>query len=48
MSEEVQNVQTNQTTEPESKGLSIASMVLGIVAVVLVCLWYISIPLNFL
>lgn len=28
----------------ESKGLSIASMVLGIVSVVMLCLWYVSIP----
>lgn len=28
----------------ESKGLSIASMVLGIVSVVMLCLYYISIP----
>jgi hypothetical protein len=27
------------------KGLGIASMVVGIVAIVLVCMWYISIPL---
>lgn len=28
----------------ESKGLSIASMVLGIISVVLFCIWYLSIP----
>lgn len=28
----------------EGKGLSIASMVLGIVSVVLCCLWYVSLP----
>ena len=28
----------------ESKGLSIASMVLGIVSLVMLCLWYVSIP----
>lgn len=28
----------------ESKGLSIAAMVLGIVSLVMLCLWYISIP----
>ncbi len=35
---------TTQTVEQESKGLSIASMVLGIISVVLFCIWYISIP----
>ena len=28
----------------EKKGLSIASMVLGIVSIVLFCIWYISLP----
>ncbi len=28
----------------ESKGLSVASMILGIVSVVLFCFWYLSIP----
>ena len=28
----------------ESKGLSIASMVLGIVSLVMLCIWYVSIP----
>lgn len=28
----------------ESKGLSIAAMVLGIISLVLFCIWYISIP----
>lgn len=35
---------TTQTVAQESKGLSIASMVLGIVSVVLFCIWYISVP----
>lgn len=35
---------TTQTVAQENKGLSIASMVLGIVSVVLFCIWYISIP----
>lgn len=35
---------TTQTVTQESKGLSIASMVLGIISVVLFCIWYISIP----
>lgn len=35
---------TVETPVQESKGLSIASMVLGIVSVVLFCIWYISIP----
>lgn len=32
----------------ESKGLSIASMVLGIISVVLCCVWWISIPCSIL
>lgn len=35
---------TVETPVQESKGLSIASMVLGIVSVVLFCIWYISVP----
>ena len=35
---------TTQTEKQESKGLSIASMVLGIISVVLFCLWYVSVP----
>lgn len=35
---------TTQTVTQESKGLSIASMVLGIISVVLFCIWYISVP----
>ena len=35
---------TTQTVAQESKGLSIASMVLGIISVVLFCIWYISVP----
>ena len=34
--------------ETEKKGLSIASMILGIVAVVLCCFWYIAIPCSIL
>lgn len=34
----------NKTTTQESKGFSIASMVLGIIALVLFCIWYVSIP----
>jgi len=53
MENEVQNnpvqenvaTQTTTTAVPtEKKGFSIASMVLGIVAVVCCCIWYISIP----
>ena len=35
---------TVETPVQESKGLSIASMILGIVSVVLFCIWYISVP----
>src|SRR4051794_6025673 len=31
--------------EPESIGMSVAGMVLGIISVVIFCLWFISIPL---
>lgn len=44
---EVQStVNTNPTEEPkkEKKGFCIASMVLGIIALVFFCIWYISIP----
>lgn len=39
-------VETNVTPEPkkERKGFCIAAMVLGIVALVFLCVWYISIP----
>ena len=40
---EEENKET-QAPAQESKGLSIASMVLGIISVVLFCIWYISIP----
>ena len=37
-----------QNTVDERKGLSIASLVLGIVSLVLFCLWYVSIPCGIL
>ena len=40
---------TNTAAAPaQKKGLSIASMILGIVAVVCGCIWYISIPCGIL
>ena len=44
--EEEKVVETVETKEvkQESKGLSIASMVLGIISLVLFCLWYVSLP----
>lgn len=30
--------------EKESKGMSVAALVLGIISLVLICIWYISIP----
>ena len=42
MSEEVKK--EVESTVQESKGFSIASMVLGIISLVLFCLWYISVP----
>lgn len=44
MEEENKTTETVETPVQESKGLSIASMVLGIVSVVLFCIWYISVP----
>ena len=42
--EQPQTTQQTQNTQQESKGFSIASMVLGIISVVLFCFAYISIP----
>lgn len=36
--------QTNNEVQKDRKGLAIAAMVLGIVSLVLFCIWYISIP----
>lgn len=47
MDEENLTQDTNNTTptqEPEQKGMSIASLILGIVSLVLFCLWYLSLP----
>lgn len=45
MSEEFNNFNTPSTNEPQNKGMAIASMVCGIVSIVLVCCsYYISIP----
>lgn len=34
----------NQAPEKKSSGFAIASLVLGIIALILCCIWYISIP----
>lgn len=53
MSEENYNENVSETVEatvetsnqaPQSKGMAIAAMVLGIVSIVLCCIWYISVP----
>ncbi len=46
----VEDTQTKKVEEPkkEKKGFCIASLVLGIVALVFFCLWYISIPCGIL
>lgn len=47
MDEENLTQDTNNTTptqEPEQKGMSIASLILGILSLVLFCFWYISLP----
>lgn len=47
---EVNNVEsevkqaTNATPTNDKKGFSIAALVLGIIAIVLCCIWYVSIP----
>lgn len=40
--------EAKQETKKDRKGFAIASMVLGIVALVLFCIWYISIPCGIL
>ena len=42
------NVQTNIPRKEKIYGLNIAALVLGIVSIVLWCLWYISIPCSIL
>ena len=39
-----ENVTNNNSVTKDRKGFAIAALVLGIVAIVLSCLWYISIP----
>lgn len=43
-SEVNQTVNNNTTNGPDKKGFAIAALVLGIVAIVLCCIWYVSIP----
>ena len=38
------NMENNEKQANDKKGFSIAALVLGIVAIVLSCIWYISIP----
>lgn len=45
--EEEKVIETNEVKK-ESKGFSIASMVLGIISLVLLCIWYISLPCSIL
>lgn len=47
---EKQKTQTNEKKQPQKdrKGFCIASLVLGIVALVLFCIWYLSIPCGIL
>ena len=46
--DEEQNVETTNTTAPtvERKGFNITSLVLGIISVVGICFWYVSIPCS--
>lgn len=48
MEKENEIKETASTQVQESKGLSIASMVLGIISVVLFCAWYIALPCGIL
>lgn len=43
-----ENVTNNNSVTKDRKGFAIAALVLGIVAIVLSCLWYISIPCGIL
>lgn len=43
-SEVNQTVNNNTTTGADKKGFAIAALVLGIIAIVLCCIWYVSIP----
>lgn len=43
-SEVNQTVNNNATNGPDKKGFAIAALVLGIIAIVLCCIWYVSIP----
>lgn len=45
---EVVEEQKAEENKEESKGMSIASLVLGIVSLVMLCIWYISIPCSIL
>ena len=40
----VENKETTKEPEKDKKGLAIASMVLGIIALVMFCIWYIAAP----
>ena len=46
--QEVVNANTNTTTKTnsEKKGFNITSMILGIVSIVFLCVWYISLPCS--
>ena len=48
MNEEENNVNTTTTnsTPVEKKGFNITSMVLGIISIVGICFWYVSIPTS--
>lgn len=46
--ENTNNTNSKKEEKKQKKGLCIASMVLGIVSLVLFCLWYISIPCGIL
>ena len=45
---EVVEEQKAEENKEESKGMSIAALILGIVSLVMLCIWYISIPCSIL
>ena len=46
--EEPKEEVVKEETEKDKKGFSIAALVLGIIAIVLCCIWYISVPCGIL
>lgn len=43
-----ENVTNNNSIQKDKKGFAIAALVLGIIAIILCCLWYVAIPCGIL